>query len=146
MRKSRIVRTASLASASAEGLFLYGWSTWGGLQASNSETSNVKLDSAVEVGGYVCANIDTSFAGKTRDLVINKGKSTFSEHRLLKITVNQNDELVKPSNVSVLLFDEYVPDTSGNITFTLPTNFEGKLGFVFYKAYLRNLRITAFYK
>jgi hypothetical protein len=140
---SASAQQSAASAASVEGLFLYGWSTWGGLEASTTGTSVVILNGAVQAGGYVCANIDKSLAGKTIDLAIDKGASAFSEHRLMKITANQNDELIKPSDVPTLLFGEYVPDTRSRIEFTIPADFDGKLGFVFYQANLQGLRITA---
>jgi hypothetical protein len=65
---------------------------------------------------------------------------------MLKITVNRDDRLVTPSNVDYLIGGEYVPSTVTRVVFTLPDNFDGKLGLVFYQADLRGLSITATYE
>jgi hypothetical protein len=119
---------------------------WGVLQVSNPRTDEVILNGAVQSAGYVCEYIDKALHGKTIELDIAKGASTFSDHRLMKITVNQNDALVTPSNVPTLLFGEYIPDTISKVDFALPDDFDGKLGFVFYQANLNDLQITASYR
>jgi hypothetical protein len=66
--------------------------------------------------------------------------------RMIKITVNNDDRLIRPDNVTTLIEREYVPFGYDEIKFTLPDDFDGKLGFVFYKANLRDLQITATYE
>jgi uncharacterized protein YqfB (UPF0267 family) len=85
--------------------------------------------------------------GRTVTLEIrNAGASTFSEGRLVKITMNKNDRLVHPSNILTLVRDGYVPASATQAIFTLPSDFDGKLGFVFYQADLNGLQITLTYR
>jgi hypothetical protein len=63
---------------------------------------------------------------------------------MIKITVNAGDKVVEPLGIR-LIYDEYVPSEYERIEFTLPNDFDGKLGFVFYQATLNNLQITAYH-
>jgi hypothetical protein len=122
-----------------------GWSAWGGLSATSLNNNTVVLNGRVSIAGYVNEHIQTAVAGRTIILEIeNAGASRFNDKRLLKITANRTDTLLKPDNILSLLSGEYIPSTSTRIEFTLPDNFDGKLGFVFYEAELHDLRITAF--
>jgi len=53
---------------------------------------------------------------------------------------------LQPLNLSTLIFKEYIPTACTLIEFVLPADFDGKLGFVFYQAELKDLKITATYK
>jgi hypothetical protein len=135
------------AAGFAENLNFEGWTAWGGLQAAvrgNSVTLNGRVSTAGYVNEWRNAGV---LKGKTVTLEIrNAGNSTFSEGRLIKITVNKNDNLVKPLNVTTLVHGEYTPASAAQVEFTLPPDFDGKLGFVFYQAELKDLVITATYR
>jgi len=88
--------------------------------------------------------------GKTLVLFFSNTKeSDFDAERMVKLTYNKADYTLLPVN-SPILENEYLP--RGNtapdrgIEFIIPDDFDGKLGYVFYKARLKNLKITAFYK
>jgi hypothetical protein len=67
---------------------------------------------------------------------------------MVKLAYNANDLLLLPATQSVIS-GEYIPagDTplDMGIEYQIPENFDGKLGFVFYNAGLKNLKITAFF-
>lgn len=130
-----------------EDLILAGWSAWGGVQAA-SRGNTVTLNGRITSGGYVNERLNAAaMRGKTVTLEIrNADNSEFSEGRLMKITVNKNDQLVSPSNIPNLVYGEYVPSTAAQVVFTLPNNFDGKIGFVFYQADLKGLQIIATYR
>ena len=130
----------------AQDLSFVGWKTWNGLQTTvngNSVTINGQMNGAA---GFVneWLNVE-ALRGRTVTLEIRRGNSLFSEDKMIKITVNKNDQLVKPSNIISLIDEEYAPSSVTRIIFTLPNNFDGKLGFVFWQADLRNFVITATY-
>jgi len=123
-----------------------GWYPWGELKASankNTVTFNGKVSSA----GYVNEHLDTTLRNKTIILEFkNISSSSFNEDRLIKITVNANDQLVRPLGITDLIQGEYIPIDYNKAEFVLPNNFDGKIGFVFYEADLKDLQITAYYK
>jgi len=122
-----------------------GWYPWGGIQAApngNTVTFNGKVGAA----GYVTENLDKALKNKTVSLKIkNAAASNFSEDRMMKITVNKNDQIVLPQGVD-LIQGEYIPPEYELVKFVLPPDFDGKLGFVFYQADLKGLQITATYE
>jgi len=63
--------------------------------------------------------------------------------------LTDDDFVLNPINSS-LLNDEYLPaeetPLDNGIEFQIPNDFDGKLGFVFYQADLKDLKITAYYK
>ena len=134
-------------SAVMEDLRLQGWTVWGNMEA-NAQGNTVTLNGKVtDAAGYLSTHLDTALKNKTVVLEVqNAEESVFSEERLLKITVNKDDRLIYPANVNVLIHGEYVPMTYNRIEFIVPGDFDGKLGFVFYQAELKDLKITAFYK
>jgi len=123
-----------------------GWYLWGDLQASvnkNTVTFNGKVSDA----GYVNEHLDTSLKNKTIILEFKDiSSSNYNEDRLIKITVNANDQLVRPLGITDLIQGEYIPIDYDKVEFVLPNNFDGKIGFVFYHADLKDLKITAYYK
>ena len=122
------------------------WYPWGDIKAA-SNGNTVTLNGKVDIGGYVSEQLSQDLKGKTITLEIpNAAASNFSEERLMKITVNRGDRLVRPRNVSDLIAGEYIPSDYKTVNFTLPDDFDGKLGFVFYQADLKGLQITATYK
>jgi hypothetical protein len=68
---------------------------------------------------------------------------------MVKVTYNNNDRLLIPETASLIngeyLSNEDTPSGQG-IEFLIPDDFDGKLGFVFYQADLKELQITATYK
>jgi len=123
-----------------------GWTAWGSITAT-VKGNTVTLSGKADVAGYVCENLNPALKNRTVILEIkNIGNSTFSDGRLLKITANKDDRLIRPVNVTNLVYKEYVPVSVTRIEFTLPLDFDGKLGFVFYQAELKDLKITATYK
>jgi hypothetical protein len=122
-----------------------GWTPWGGLRAKGKENA-VVFSGNVITAGYVNELVKKSLADKTLVLDIsNTADSIFSQSRLLKMTVNNYDDVLIPKNRE-LIFGEYIAVENGIVEYDLPPNFDGKLGFVFYKADLKELKITAFYR
>jgi hypothetical protein len=138
---------ATAVTGFAQGIPFDGWSVWGGLQATpggNSVTLNGRVISAGYVNEWLNAE---ALRGRTVTLEIrNAGASAFSDGRLVKITMNKNDRLVHPSNILTLVHDGYVPASATQAIFTLPPDFDGKLGFVFYQADLKGLVFTLTYR
>jgi len=122
-----------------------GWYPWGGVRV-NPNKNTVTFNGNVNVAGYVNEHLDTALKNKTVSLKIkNAAVSNFSEGRMLKITVNKNDQSVQPLGIN-LIEGEYIPPECEAVEFILPPDFDGKLGFVFYQAGLKNLQITATYR
>jgi len=122
------------------------WYPWGDVQATPNGNT-VTLNGRVDVGGYVSEQLPQDMRGRTVTLEIpNAAASNFSEERLMKITVNKGDRVIRPRNVPDLIEREYIPSDYRTVSFTLPDDFDGKLGFVFYQADLRSLQITATYR
>jgi hypothetical protein len=130
-----------------ENLNFRGWYLWGdGLQVSANKNT-VTFNGKVSLAGYVNEHLDTVLKNKTVLLEIkNAATSEFSEYRMIKITVNKNDQLVRPIGITDLVLGEYIPAEYNKVEFVLPHDFDGKLGFVFYQADLKGLQITATYK
>jgi hypothetical protein len=123
-----------------------GWYPWGELQANNNKNT-VTFKGRVTDAGYVNEKLDRSLRNKTIILEFkNISSSNFNQDRLIKITVNANDQLVYPNGITDLVEDEYVPIDYDKVEFVLPNNFDGKIGFVFHHADLNDLEITAYYK
>jgi hypothetical protein len=144
------VLTVTCAQKKQEGqsLDLQGWSVWGGLKAS-AQGNSVILNGSVTTAGYVNEHLNTNMRNKTVILEIqNIKKSVFSDNRMLKITANkaENEMVITPENVSGLIHNEYVSSSYARIEFIVPDDFDGKLGFVFYQANLKDLKITTTYK
>ena len=151
MKKSVAMFVALLAVAAsfafADDLLFDGWYPWGGIKPT-AMGNTVILNGRFQTGGYVNEWLNVAaMRGRTVTLEIrNAGNSKFSEGRLMKITVNQRDLLVRPMNIPNLVLGEYVPASATRVIFTLPNDFDGKIGFVFYKADLKDLQITATYE
>jgi len=130
----------------AEDFNLIGWKTWGGVRAT-IQKNKVTLNGKVARAGMYTEGLNTALRGKVITLAIqNAEASVFSMERMIKITVNKDDRLIHPDNVTALIEKEYVPFGYDSITFTLPEDFDGKIGFVFYDADLKGLAITATYE
>jgi hypothetical protein len=104
-----------------EPLPLRSWSAWGGIEPfSNSNT--VLLQGTAETSGYVCDKLDKNLAGKVLILYISNTKeSQFSMNRLIKVTVTQNDRLLKPkTNLHLIKIGKppALPGDSKSLTFT----------------------------
>jgi hypothetical protein len=124
-----------------------GWSAWGGLAVSSRDDNTVLFNGDVQTAGYTHENIDRGIAGRTLILIFSSAEqSQFNGDRMLKMTVNENDRLLRPLNITALQNDEYLPSTVGRAEYSIPPDFDGKLGMVFYKAKLKDLRISAFIK
>jgi|TergutMp193P3_1026864.scaffolds.fasta_scaffold34359_2 hypothetical protein len=138
--------TVTAVFAFAEDLLFNGWSTWGGIRAAVNRNT-VTLNGKSNLSGYVNSRLPLTMRNRTVVLEIrNAGASVFEDGRLMKITVNDDDLLVVPDNVEYLIEDEYIPSYYELVEFTLPENFDGKIGFVFYRADLKGLQITAAYR
>jgi hypothetical protein len=123
-----------------------GWYSWGGIQAAPNGNT-VTLNGKIDVGGYMSEQLPQDLRGKTVTLKItNAAASNLTHDWLIKITVNKGDRLVRPRNVTNLIEGEYIPSNHKLENFTLPDDFDGKLGFVFYQADLKDLKITAYYQ
>jgi hypothetical protein len=123
-----------------------GWQDWGGVQViANGNT--VTLNGKVDAGGCFSEQLSPTLRGKAIILeILNAEASDFSLDRLIKITVNRRDQVVWPLNVPYLIAKEYVPFDYQKVEFILPNDFDGKLGFVFYHAELKDLKITMQFK
>ena len=131
-------------------LSLAGWSSWGGVSVTKRDNANIINGTVRGTGGLNNTALNKDLSGKTLYLYFsNSTGSTFDQERMVKLTVNKNDILLEPNNRS-LIFGEYLSaeDTPPNqgVEYTIPNDFDGKLGFVFYQAELKNLQITAMYK
>jgi hypothetical protein len=136
-----------------EPLSFSGWEAWTdeltlteGLNI-NEITVEGTLDSA---GGFFNNGLLSVLRGKTLVLYFSNVKeSKFSRNKMVKLTYNRNDSLLRPVN-EALLDGEYIPaketPLDRGIEYPIPDNFDGKIGFVFYQATLNDLRITAYYK
>jgi hypothetical protein len=136
-------------TVSAEDLLFYGWYVWRGSAITASVSGNmVTLNGRSAMTGFVTEGLNAAaMRGKTVTLEIrNAGDSVFDDGRMIKITVNKNDLTVQPDNIPNLIEKEYVPETATRVVFKLPDDFDGKIGFGFYNADLRNLQITATYE
>jgi len=123
-----------------------GWTVWGSGLTASPEGNTVTLDGTVNTAGYASALLDKNLRNKTIGLAVrNAPDSNFNDGRMIKITVNNDDRLVKPLNVSEFFYGEYVPSDYEWIEFVLPSDFDGKLGFVFTQAKLNKLKITAYH-
>ena len=125
-----------------------GWNTWfrdGALKASVNRNT-VTFNGTVTTEGYVRESLPTSYRNRVITFTVDVGDSVFDNQRMFKLTVNRNDRLLRPNNVPDLIEDEYVPAYENVVEITLPNDFDGKLGFVFYRAQLRDLKITATYR
>ena len=130
----------------AQDLSFIGWRQWGGLRPT-IQGNKVTLNGEVARAGLYADGINTALRGRVITLVIqNAEASVFDMDRMIKITVNNDDRLIHPDNVTTLIEREYVPFGYDIIKFTLPDDFGGKIGFVFYEANLRGLQITATYE
>ena len=128
-------------------LNLQGGAAWGGISASVSGNTITFNGFANPTGGYNSMNLNSNLRNRTIILEIrNTGASSFSDGRMVKITVNRNDQIVSPLNTSSLIYGEYIPSAYERIEFVLPPDFDGKIGFVFYQAALNNFQITAYYQ
>ena len=135
-------------------LSLMGWNSWGGIRLTSGVTGNECIVNSVGVlpdaAGFVSVDVVTGLRGRTLVLYFsNTNKSDFSRNRMVKLTYNWNDTLLSPKE-KTLIYSEYLPvgDTlpSEGIEFPIPDDFDGKLGFVFFQAELKDLKITAYYK
>jgi len=131
-------------------LSLAGWDAWGGITITGIENDNIINGQIRGTAGFNNANMSTDLRGKTLYLFFsNTNMSTFDANRMIKLTFNNNDMTLLPDNRNPI-YGEYlsVENTPSNqgIKFTIPDNFDGKLGFVFFQAILRDLKITAYYK
>jgi len=123
-----------------------GWSSWGSGLTVSPQGNTATLNGTVNVAGYVTAFLDTNLRNRTIGLAVrNASASDFNDGRMVKLTVNHDDRLVRPLNVPTLIYGEYVPSDYEWIEFVLPPDFDGKLGFVFTQARLNNLQITAYH-
>jgi len=158
--KTRNIEMEKIAGAAVTKpvtLSLVGWNTWPSQKitltkgAANNECiikSNGKLTGAA---GFNQTSLNAAqLRGKTLVLYFsNVGMSEFSLNRMAKITYNTDDFVLNPVN-SFLLNEEYLPaeetPLDNGIEFPIPDDFDGKLGFVFFQADLKDLKITAYYK
>jgi len=130
-----------------EELRLAGWMTWGNGLEAEARGNTVTFNGNTREAGYLSTQLDTALRNKTVILEIqNIDFSQFSEDRMIKITVNGDDRLVRPVNVNVLIHGEYVPASYNRIEFVVPGDFDGKMNFVFFYAELNNLHIAAYYR
>ena len=121
--------------------------SWGGLTASTNNNSVVLNGEIDHAGFYFSTSLGTDLRNKTVILEIkNAHRRSFSNNAMLKITMNQDDALVQPLNISNLELREYVPFGYERVEFLVPSDFDGRLAFTFLRASLNNLEIALFYK
>ena len=134
------------SSGNEQLLILASLKTWGDIIATPQKNA-VTIKGKINQAGCYVKLPDQNLKNKTVMLKIeNVNASEFTDDAMIKITMNENDTLIHPVNISFLVYGEYVHSNYDKIEFALPSNFDGKLGFVFYQANLNNLRITAYYK
>jgi len=133
-------------------LSMSGWKTWHGITITEGKKPNeciVNSNGAIpDAAGFL--KLDLRFL-RNKTLILyfsNTDESHFHHNQMVKLEYNISDTLLRPVNVS--LRGEYLPvgDTQPGkgIEFKIPDNFDGKLNFVFYKAELKDFKITAYYK
>ena len=130
-------------------LSLSGWQTWpkDGITIKKGGNGNeciVNTTSAITAG----FKLDTNLHGKTLVLIFaDTDKSDLSEKRMVKMTYNNDDRLLPPDGV-VMIDKEYlsVEDalSKDGIKYVIPEDFDGKIGFVFYEALLKDLKIRVY--
>jgi len=103
-----------------------------------------------DAGGFFKNGLDAILRGKTLVLYFsNVSNSEFSLNRMVRLTYNRSDITLSPINASPSN-GGYIPDSETpldrGIEYPIPNDFDGKLGFVFYQANLRDLKIRAYYK
>jgi hypothetical protein len=142
------ILTGSLAFAQELNLNFTNWYTWpsGGVLRAAVNRNTVTFNGTVTTAGYVTERVNTSYRNRVVTFTVDVGNSVFDNQRMFKLTVNRNDRLLRPNNVTDLIEKEYVPAYENVVEITLPNDFDGKLGFVFYRAQLRDLKITATYR
>ncbi|MDR2053605.1 MAG: hypothetical protein LBP80_09335, partial [Treponema sp.] len=146
LKKITAVDLNTTPNPDEEPLLLTSWAEWGGV-AVFARSNAIVLQGSVVTAGYVSDRLNKNLAGKSLILYIsNTNESKFSMNRLLKVTVNNNDYLLKPKTNLHLISNEYAPAADGRIEYVIPNEFDGKIGFVFYEAQLNLLRISAFVK
>jgi hypothetical protein len=119
-----------------------GWSPWGELTASRS-SNTVTLKGKFDAAGYMATNI-RGLAGKKLILeIVGTEKSTFSDDHLFKLET-KNDVYLTPEELIPIIGEGFIPVFDGRVTYAIPSDFGGRLNIVFYKATLRDLRISAF--
>ncbi|MDR2972872.1 MAG: hypothetical protein LBU83_13265 [Bacteroidales bacterium] len=136
-----------------EPLSFYGWDKWNDeLTVKQGATANEIIVSGKisDSAGVNNNSLPLNLQGKTLVLFFSDtGKSQFTLNRMVKLTYNKNDSLLRPVNEN-LINGEYIParDTPSGIgiEYIIPGNFDGKLGLVFYQVDLKDLSITAWYK
>lgn len=122
-----------------------GWQIWGGAGIRARENTII-VNGNNPTFGYVNEFVNKSLAGGTLILEIaHTQKSTFSLNRLLKMTVNRNEQLLVPIKRDII-FGEYLTAEDGPAEYVLPDDFDGRLNFVFYNADIKELKISAFAK
>ena len=132
-------------------LSLVGWDPWD-LRISRGDQDNeiIVNGNLADAGGFFKNGLDTVLQGRTLVLYFSKvSRSEFSLNRMVKVTYNRSDTTLNPINAPVS-HGGYIPNSETpldrGIEYPIPDNFDGKLGFVFYQANLRDLKITAYYK
>jgi hypothetical protein len=123
-----------------------GWKTWNNEISVTLESDNTIIISGKvnDTAGYQTNGLNRNLSGKTLLLDIkNSSSSLYSNNRMLKVTVNQDNSVLEPSNITNLISNEYIPNSDKQIKFTLPQNLDGKMEFVFYMVNLKKLKITA---
>ena len=135
-------------------LDMTGWNVWHDITVSKCKESNECIINSKgkikDAAGFFNSNLDF-LHGKTLILYFsNTAKSKFHNNHLVKLEY-ENGVIVRPSNNSVpLIGDGYLNATDKQIDkgieFVMTDKFAGRLNFVFYKADLKDLKITAWYK
>jgi hypothetical protein len=129
-----------------QSISMHGWTSWGGIRVS-AQGNSVTFNGTVVAAGYVTESINPNMRGRRIILEVqNASTSVFSEDRMLKITINREEQVIFPENVMQLIGGEYIPSSYERIEFILPDNFAGRLNLVFYQATLNDLRITMWYR
>jgi hypothetical protein len=121
-----------------------GWHPWGGLTAS-PRSNTVTLGGAFTDAGYLGEDI-RGLGGKKLILEIaGTANSTFHDGQLFKLETADKVHLT-PEEVLSITGGGFIPAFDGRVTFAIPGDFRGRLNLVFYRAELRDLRISAFYE
>jgi hypothetical protein len=129
---------------------LYGWHLWShqgsNINAKCNRNEVTFNGDVVDAAGYVTDGINPEKRGKTLILeVINAHASFFINNMMFKVTYNKANKLLLPADkIATIIENDYLPVLEGSVDFQIPADFDGKMGIVFNRGRLRDLKIRVF--
>jgi hypothetical protein len=125
---------------------LKAWSAWGNIKVIAKDENRISISGEAKTCGYVSEYVNKNIAGRILKISFENSKSSyFNNNRMVKLTYNKTDKCLKPNSHN-LVFDEYLPTGDKTVEYKIPTDFDGKIGFVFYDVNLNNLEIVTWFK